>query len=527
MTGPEAVQGLARGIHVAATMSIFGSALFQALVAPPVLASTPAAALVRRRLAALAWISLAVALVAALGWLGFQAAAFADGDSLGAILAAVPLILFDTHFGPLIAARLVLLVAACLILGGIVPRRPATLALAALLGAGAIELQVPLGHGIAMAGGNRMVLIASEVLHLLGAGAWLGGLLPLMLTIASMAPAESSGTVQRFSRLGTACVSALAVTSLVQAWILVGGLPALIGTDYGRLASAKLVLFIALLLLAARNRFQLRPNLAGPSGEATRRRLVSSILAETVLGFGVLALAGMLLMLAPGVHQQPDWPFRWAVEFSFPAGPRIVSAHPTTFYHSPTGFTAASIVHGRKLFADNCATCHVIADPQAARLGDRRDGDLYWLLAHGTDRMPRFGDKLGSGDLWSVIDYLKARDIARRGAATPFPLAPDIPVAIGGKTVPLSRLRGSVIRLVLLDKGEPLSPLPDVLNLRIDPDSDGWSAYAIVAATDDTRLRHFTFLVDSGGRLRGVYPPRPDGSTDSAAFSVGLASLAE
>ena len=526
MTGPEAVQGLARGIHVAATMSIFGSALFQALVAPPVLASIPAAALVRRRQAALAWISLAVALVAAVAWLGFQAAAFADGDSLGAVLAAVPLILFDTHFGPLIAARFALLVAACLILGGIVPRRPATLALAALLGASAIELQVLLGHGISMPDVSRIVLMASEVLHLLAAGAWLGGLLPLIVLIAGMAPADSSATVQRFSRLGTTCVSALAVTSLVQAWVLIGGLPGLIGTDYGRLALAKLLLFIALLVLAARNRFRLRPKLAGPDGKATRRRLVSSIFTETELGLGVLGLAGMLLMLAPAIHEQPDWPFPWALDLSGPAGPRIVAAHPTTFYRSPTGFTAASIVHGRKLFAENCANCHATVDRHVAQPGTN-DGNLFWLLSHGAGRsMPGFAERLSTGDLWAVIDFLKALGIARRGLQKSSPAAPDLPVRVNGKMVPLSRLSGTIIRLLASDNESPPST-SGPKTLYIESDSDGWIAYATIAGVEPAALRHFSFLIDAAGRLRGIYPPRPNGDADADAFSAGLASLGE
>jgi putative copper resistance protein D len=120
-----------------------------------------------------------------------------------------------------------------------------------LLGAAAIELQVLLGHGISMPGDVRIVVMASEILHILAAGAWLGGLLPLAILVANLEPARSASCVRRFSSLGAACVAALAMSSLIQAWFLIGGLPGLIGTDYGRLASVKLVLFIGLLTLAA------------------------------------------------------------------------------------------------------------------------------------------------------------------------------------------------------------------------------------------------------------------------------------
>ncbi len=528
MTGPEAAQGLARGIHVAAAMSIFGSASFQVLVAPPAHAAASTDGRLRRRLAALGWSALALALLAALAWLGFQAAAFADGDSVGEILAAVPLILFDTHFGPLIAARFALLVPACLILAGAVPRGRPTLALAALLAAGALELQVLLGHGISMQGGERVLLVASEALHLLAAGAWLGGLLPLMLLVAAWTPADSAGIVRRFSSLGTACVAALAATSLVQAWLLIGGLPGLIGTDYGLLALAKLALFVGLLALAALNRFRLRPRLAGPGAEATRWSLLRSILGESALGLGVLAVAGMLLMLAPAIHQQPVWPLRWAPDFSRPGF--LAPAHPTSFYRSPTGFTAASIVHGGKLFAANCAGCH--ADARTARAGDRSDGDLFWLLQHGGDAdagMPGFGGKMGDGDLWAIIDFLKARELARHDRGTPSSaeahVAPDVPVAAGGKKVPLSRLRGRIIRLFADDRGEDPAPVSGVENLAIDPGTDGWTAYATVAGVDDAALSRFAFLIDAAGLLRGVFPPAPDGMPDNAAFAAALKAI--
>ncbi|HVO01816.1 MAG TPA: CopD family protein [Candidatus Cybelea sp.] len=526
MTGPEAAQGLARGIHVAATMSIFGSALFQALVAPPAPVAGRGASVLQRRLDLLGWTALAAAAVAAVAWLGFQAVSFADGDSIGDILAAVPLILLDTHWGPLIAARFALLVPACLILGGVLPRGRLTLAAAAMLGLLALELQVFLGHGISMQGGARVLLVASELLHILAAGAWLGGLLPLLLLVAERAPEHSAAAVWRFSTVGVVCVAALVLTSLVQFWMLVGGLPGLIGTDYGRLALAKLCLFLSLLLLAALNRFRLRPRLAGADGAIARRHLLRSIVAESTLGLGILALAGMLLMLAPSIHQQPEWPFAVALDLSGPGGPRLVPAHPTSFYRSPTGFTAASIAHGEKLFAASCAICHGIADRQAATAARRSDGDLFWLLRNGDDRpggMPGFGDKLGDGDLWAVIDFLKARDIMRRGLAA-LPAAPDLPVVVNGKTMPLSRLHGQVIRLVAIENGARLAPLPGVMNLSIDPATDGWTAYATVVGVDAPALRHFSFQIDAQSRLRAIFPPAADGMPDDKAFAAALTS---
>jgi putative copper resistance protein D len=523
MTGPEAAQGLARGIHVAATMSIFGSALFQALIAHPARVSDHAALRLQRRIAALGWSSLAAAFVAALAWLGFQATAFADGDSVGDIMAAVPLVLFDTHFGPLIAVRFSLLIPACLILGGVVPRGTATFALAAVFGAGALELQVPLGHGISMPGDTGILLVASGVLHILAAGAWLGGLLPLTLLVAGLAPSESAAAVRRFSSLGIACVTVLAATSLVQVWALVGGLAGLLGTDYGRLALAKLSLFIALLLLAALNRFRLRPRLTGATSEFARRSLLCSIFSESALGIVVVAMAGMLMMLAPAIRQQPDWPFPWALDFSRPG--IFVPAHPTSFYHSPAGFTAASIVHGGKLLAQNCADCS--DESETARIGDVSDGDLYWLLGHGGDTangLPSLDGKLSAADLWAAIDFLKARAIARRSKTELPPPAPDLPVTVDGKTVPISRLRGRILRLVAADHGE-VRQIEGVITLKIEPGTDGWAAYSIVSGVDADRLWAFSFLIDATGRLVGSFPPLRDGAPDDMSFAAAEANL--
>jgi copper resistance protein D len=51
---------------------------------------------------------------------------------------------------------------------------------------------------------------------------------------------------------------------------LVGSIPALVGTDYGRLLAAKVALFFAMVAVAAINRFRLTPGLVlapAPGGQ--------------------------------------------------------------------------------------------------------------------------------------------------------------------------------------------------------------------------------------------------------------------
>jgi len=421
MTVAELMLGLARGAQVAATMSIFGSMWFRATLlgrAPVSVISsgatsaespTPQQAL-EHRLLRLAGISLILAVLASLPWLVLQAASLADEPTWGAIGATIPVVFFDTHFGPLIGSRLALLLIAWLLFRRATGRatgRGARWAATSLAG-GAVLLQIGLGHGLSMEDGTRTALIIAEAGHLLSAAIWLGGLLPLLITVATLPPAETYAIVCRFSRLAMCCVAVLVVTIVVQSWALIGSLPGFIGTDYGGLAVLKGLFLLALLLCAGLNRWRFMPKLTGTDVAAGQRQLRRSVAIESVIGLAVLLAAGTLLTLAPAIHQQPTWPFayqltletandpdlrdevllgatqaiaafasfclvlswrrgRWpmlaaTVVLGWLAAPHLslllVPAYPTSFYTSPTGFTGASIVSGAKLFADDCTTCH-------------------------------------------------------------------------------------------------------------------------------------------------------------------------
>ena len=113
-----------------------------------------------------------------------------------------------------------------------------------------------------MGGSVGAELIGSELLHLLAAGAWLGGLLPLFIAVGVL-PIEAAGSACRnFTPIGLASVLLLAGTAVVQVTALMGGLPGLLGTEYGHVALVKLGLFLMLLFLAALNRFVFTERLA-------------------------------------------------------------------------------------------------------------------------------------------------------------------------------------------------------------------------------------------------------------------------
>ncbi|MBI3516824.1 MAG: CopD family protein, partial [Proteobacteria bacterium] len=108
---------------------------------------------------------------------------------------------------------------------------------------------------------------------------------------------------RRFSALGLVCVTALIVTGLVNAWFMVDSLESLVGTLYGRLLLLKIVLFGAMLGLAARNRWQLAPRIGGAAGAGAAapavRALARNALIEVVLGAAVILVVGLLAVTPP------------------------------------------------------------------------------------------------------------------------------------------------------------------------------------------------------------------------------------
>lgn len=274
---------LVRAVADVGLLSALGTTLAAAWLLPPGGAVPGCVGVSLRRLAL--W-SVAAALLSALAWLACESAV------IGSSVADVPLVLTATQFGHLLAVRLVLLagsgIAAYARRGG-----PA-----AVLAAAAVATQAGHDHAWAMAGGPSW-LVASNAAHVVAAGAWLGGLLPLLLVVRRAPPAIAAGAALRFSALGGACVAVLAVTALLQGWVLIGGIPGLDATAYGWTALLKLALFLALVALAARNRLVLTPALGQSDA---RRALARSIALEMALGLLVVTAAALLTSLPPAMH---------------------------------------------------------------------------------------------------------------------------------------------------------------------------------------------------------------------------------
>jgi putative copper resistance protein D len=450
----------ARFFHFSAAIMLTGVFAFERLVSGPVFrqsgAAGASAAGLHRRLGWLAWASLALAIGSGAAWL-IAVAVSMSGKPLGIALSqgAVPIVLTRTRFGEDWQLRFALAVAlgVCLSVQGR-RRWRASRAIgwtALLLAAVMLASLAWAGHGAATPGPPGDLHLTADIFHLLGAGLWLGTLPPLVLLLvearrigdAEWAAVARTAT-RRYSRLAVASVTVLLAGGVVNTWFLAGTVPALVGTEYGRLLLAKIGLFIAMLLVAAVNLLRLTPRLANSSSRTlnavweTIARLQTNARLEAALGLGVLAIVGVLGTLPPGLHTEPGWPFsfrfdvgalavgsqillatlavaicvcgagvaaaaaagRYRLMAVFAAGlvlclatgwlplrPALERAYPTSYYASAEPYAAASIVRGAAVYAENCALCHGAIGrgdgPAAARL-PIRPADLTepHLFAH-------------------------------------------------------------------------------------------------------------------------------------------------
>jgi putative copper export protein/mono/diheme cytochrome c family protein len=439
MSTTEIIVASLRGVHVAALASLFGTLVFLTLVARAAMGEAPNdASRLRQRLLRLARASVACALVAGAAWLVVETVIIAGTDDVSTTLQALPVVAWQTQFGQWLLLRGALLL---VVLPLLRPRHGAV-AVGVVLAGIALVMQPLIGHAGAIGGNAGATLIASEIMHLLAAGAWLGSLLPLFIAIGALPHQAAATACRSFTPIGLSAVVVLGGTATLQVTELMGGVPGLFGTGYGHVALVKLALFIVLLALAALNRLALTDRLAGPTPDAARRHMRVSIATEAVLGAAVIITAGFLATHAPGTHEQPVWPFPWQLSLSALAEPELrgevigalaalggavvlavigliwrrvrwpalvlavviaaraiphldllfVEAFPTSFFTSPTEFAASAIVHGAKLYAANCVACHGAegrGDGPAAASLPMRPADLtaQHLWAHSDGDM--------------------------------------------------------------------------------------------------------------------------------------------
>ena len=438
-----------RFIHLASVLLLVGIFGFDLLVGrPPLRAAAaetaPAFQSFFKARSRIALASLFLAIGTAIVGL-FIKIATATGSSLSASLdpGAIVNVLFGTRFGTVWLVRMALL---CLLAVMMAARlfgrfksdsvwlRIAEFVLSAMV----LMALAASGHASAAEGTTLFIQLAMDGLHLLAAGVWLGGLIPLALFFSWAKAAREPSTLLiaqqatvRFSRLGLVSVAVLLVTGLFNAWVLIGGIPPLVGTNYGHLLLAKLAILIPLMGLASRNRWRLKPRLSdlGSHNDLEKMpeilaQLRRSVIAEVSLGAAILVIVAIMGITPPARHVQPDWPFPFRLDwtnlalsadgrFALNTGAALsivgtillacsvairryrlwivgtggillligsllaanavsIDAYPTTYLRPSVAYNAISVANGIALYAESCVVCHGIAGygdgPAAAEL---------------------------------------------------------------------------------------------------------------------------------------------------------------
>ena len=309
-----------RAIHFAATITVAGVVFFVVLIAEPAFraAGTDARvpAIVHRRFAWIAWISLLLTVLSGAAWLVLIAQTMSD-RSIADVYSdgVIWTVLLQTGFGRDWLERFVM---ACLLAAVFAPflsargGKPVWIKLAAAaLAAGLAGTLAWAGHAAGGPGLEDVLHPAADVLHLIAAAAWVGMLLPLALVLAAASRDASSVAIARaatvrFSTIGIASVGTLLVTGSINTWYLAGSVPALIDSDYGHLLLIKIVLFLGMVVIAAVNRFRLTPLVVG-EGSGTRnalRKLRRNTAIEVAAGIFIIAIVALLGVTPPGLHAE-------------------------------------------------------------------------------------------------------------------------------------------------------------------------------------------------------------------------------
>ena len=310
-----------RWVVLLSALTLSGALIFELLVSAPVLAAagtrSPLGRLrprLRARSQRLMWGALVALLLASLAQLLVQTAIAFDLNFAAAARAPAIDLLRQTEWGSIWQYRtgLTILTAALFLLPSIIRFRRASrhdrltagalwLALLASLG---ILLTISMtSHAAATLGIARFALV-NDILHLTAAAVWVGGLMQLIantpLFIRSISESARRNALyrllRRFSAAAALSVLVLIVTGAYSAWAQVTDFVAL-DTPYGGALMAKLLIFVALLLVAAVNLIWIVPRLRGRNTAA--RWLRRTVIAEVALATLIILTVGFLTALEP------------------------------------------------------------------------------------------------------------------------------------------------------------------------------------------------------------------------------------
>lgn len=277
-----------RGLQLAAQSLILGGVLFLLGFTRPLAARLGGARAAAMERTGLAWTARAGFALAAVAGLSIFA-------NLAQLVAGLEIGAAEALGADFVQWTLIMgLSAAVLAVVARMAPNPAQASSLALLAVVVLGTSVMSSHAFARVEG-REYYMAADALHQLGACLWIGGIPFMLLALSRVEGSRGRLMVGlRFSHLFTGAVGVLLLGAAMLAWGYIRTPGALIGTAYGIMAGAKIVLLAVLLLLAALNRRSTRSEAEDP-GQFRLRRF-----AEVEIGIGIT-----VLMIAASMASQP------------------------------------------------------------------------------------------------------------------------------------------------------------------------------------------------------------------------------
>ncbi len=223
-------------------------------------------------------------------WLLLITASMAGSWDAALQPATLQLVLGKTFFGQVWAWHLLLNLLLVIVL--IKPWPSLRLPLLAML----LATLAPVGHGAMLDGLSGQLLILNQVVHLLCVGAWLGGLLVLVLIFRHAQGQRLEPILRRFSGVGYGLVGGLLVTGLINVRVLTGQLwPTPFFQGFALILLIKVGLVLGMLGLALLNRLRIK------RCEQRLGSLKASVMMEWLLGLAAVAAVSLLGTLPPMV----------------------------------------------------------------------------------------------------------------------------------------------------------------------------------------------------------------------------------
>lgn len=405
----EAVGFAARGLHTATALLVFGTLV--CLHLPPTAARAAVMPWLVRWLS-IAMILCACALLLGIAVFGFQVVAVQTANAWGE---TVSLLLRESRYGTVWIARQLLTLAstaliACALRG---TYRAIGMHTALLTSGTALAIEPLSGHSAALE--PAWPVLIAHAAHLIAAAAWWGALPALagLTTLCARGSVDRGialAAFTRFSILALPLMGLIVASGVALAFVHVERWPALLGTRYGAILLAKILLLIIVLALAAKLRWRLLPALRAGDGAQIALRCAHWIAAEGLIAAAIVLLAAQLAQTVPARHDDVTWwlPFRFSVDATWDLSgtsikvglglalllgaitlsglaiasrvarargyiaasallvasaalglPAIsVEAYPDTYRKPTVPFQTISVAAGQQLYAVHCAGCH-------------------------------------------------------------------------------------------------------------------------------------------------------------------------